>query len=147
VAIDNPLLVPSISWHTTSSFLGHFVYAADDVPTLKTCKTTAASAILTCTNLETRSKLPEFSGIVVSARVNQYWINAPSLFRSLILNRHCSCDWRQLFSALYHLPGHCLTHTQSFLLSPTRQLWIPVDWQICNMRSSSKPSTWTWTPR
>jgi len=52
-------------------------------PTLKTCKATAAGAILSCTNFETGSKLPEFSGIVVSARANLYSTKAPSSFRSL----------------------------------------------------------------
>jgi len=53
-------------------------------PTLKTCKATAAGAFLTCTNFETGSKFPEFSGIVVSAMTNQYSTKAPSSFRSLI---------------------------------------------------------------
>jgi hypothetical protein len=51
-------------------------------PTLKTCKTTPAGALLTCTNLETGSQLPKFSGIVVSARANQYSMKAPSSFWS-----------------------------------------------------------------
>jgi hypothetical protein len=45
-------------------------------PTLKTCKAMAAGAFLTCTNFETGSKLPEFSGIVVTARANQYLVLA-----------------------------------------------------------------------
>jgi len=53
-------------------------------PTLKTCKATAAGAFLTGTNFETGSKFPEFSGIVVSARANQYSTKAPSSFWSLI---------------------------------------------------------------
>ena len=40
--------------------------------TLKTYKAMAAGAFLTCTNFETGSKLPEFSGIVVSTRPNQF---------------------------------------------------------------------------
>jgi len=48
--------------------------------TLKTCIATAASAFLTCTNSETGSKLLEFSGIVVSARDNQYSTQSPSSF-------------------------------------------------------------------
>jgi len=67
-------------------------------PTLITCKATAAGAFLTCTNVETRSKLPEFSGIVVSARANQYSTKAPSSFRSLIVNSHCSCHGTRPFS-------------------------------------------------
>jgi len=59
-------------------------------PTLKTCKATAASALLTCTIFEMGSKLPEFSGIVVSTRANQYSTKAPSSFRSLMFNSRCS---------------------------------------------------------
>jgi len=99
-------------------------------PTLKICKATAASAFLTCTNFKTASKLPEFSGIVVSARDNQYPTKAPSSFTSLILNSRCSCHRRRLFSAPYHLPGCFFTHTRSFRRSPPRQLWLPVHRQI-----------------
>ena len=67
--------------------------------TLKTCKTTACGAFLTCTNCETGYKLHEFSGIVVSARAIQYSTKAPSSFRSLITNRHYSCHGRCQFSA------------------------------------------------
>jgi hypothetical protein len=66
--------------------------------TLKTFKPTAAGAFLTCTNFETGSKLPKFSGIVVSARANQYPPKAPSSFWSLILNSHRSCHRRRPFS-------------------------------------------------
>jgi len=68
-------------------------------PMLKTCKATAAGAFLTCTNVKTGSKLPEFSGIVVSAKADQYSTKAPSTFWSLILNSHCSCHGRRPFSA------------------------------------------------
>ena len=68
-------------------------------PTLKTCNATAASASFTGTNFETRSKLPEFSGIVVSSRANQYSTKAPSSCSSLILNSRCSCHGRRPFSA------------------------------------------------
>jgi hypothetical protein len=47
-------------------------------PTLKTYKATATCAFLTCTNCETGSKLPEFSGVVVSASANQCSTKAPS---------------------------------------------------------------------
>jgi len=67
--------------------------------TLKTCKATAAGAFLTCTKFETRSKSPEFSGIVVRARVNQYSTKAQSSFWSLMLNSRCSCHGRCPFSA------------------------------------------------
>jgi hypothetical protein len=53
-------------------------------PTLKTCKAMAAGAFLTGTNSKTRSKLPEVSGIVVSARANQYSTKAASSLWSLI---------------------------------------------------------------
>jgi len=39
-------------------------------PTLKTWNATAAGAFLTCTNFEIGSKLPEYSGNVVSASAN-----------------------------------------------------------------------------
>ena len=68
-------------------------------PTLKTCQATASGAFLTCTNFETESKLHKFSGIVVSARANQYSTKAPSSFWSLILNGHCCCHGRRPFSA------------------------------------------------
>jgi hypothetical protein len=93
---------------------------------LKTCKATAAGTCLTCTTFETGSKLPEFSGIVVRARANQYSTKAQSSFRSLMLNSGCSCHGRRPFSVPYHLPRHCFTHTQSFHPSPRHQLWHPV---------------------
>ena len=69
-------------------------------PTWKTVIPTGDSAFLTCTNFETGSKLPEFSGIVVSASANQYSTKAPSMFGSLIVHHRCSCHWRHRFSAL-----------------------------------------------
>jgi hypothetical protein len=108
-------------------------------PTLKSWKATAAGAVLTCTHFETGSKLPEFSGIVVSARANQYSTKAPSSFWSLILNRRCSCHGRRPFCAPYHLPRLCFTHTQSFRRSPPCQLWLSVHRHIWDMRLPSKP--------
>jgi len=92
-------------------------------PRLKTWRATAAGAFLSCINFERGSKLPENSDIVVSARANQYSTKGPSSCWSLILNSHCSCHGRRPFSAPEHLPGHCLSHTQSFCRSPLRQLW------------------------
>ena len=115
-------------------------------PTLKTCKATAACGFLTCTNFVTGSKLPNFSDTVSSARASQYSTKAPSLFRSLILYSHCSRHWRSPFSAPWHHPGHCFTHTQSFHRSPPRWLWLPVYRHIRDMRSPSIPSTWTLIP-
>ena len=109
------------------------------VPMLTPCKATATGACLKCRNFETRSKLAKFSGMVVSASANQFSTKAPSSFRSLILNSHCSCHERRPFSAPYHLPGHCVTHAQSFCRSPPRQLWLTVHRQIWDMRSPSKP--------
>jgi len=109
---------------------------------LKPCVATAAGAMLTCTNCVTRSRLPEFSGIVVSARDNQYSTKVQSSVRSLVLNSRCSCHGRCPFSALLHLPRRCFTDTQLFHRSPPCQLWLPVHWHICHMGSSSKPSTW-----
>jgi len=113
---------------------------------MKTCKATAGGPFLTGTNFETRSKLPEFSGIVVSARANQYSTKAPSLFWCLNLNSRCSCHGRRPFSVPYHLPGHCFTHTQSFRRSPPHQLWLPVHRHIRDTCSPSKLSTWTLIP-
>jgi len=115
-------------------------------PTLKTGKATAAGTFLTCTNFETGSKLPDFSGIVVSARANQYSTKAPSSFLSLILNCRCSCHRRRPFSAPEHLPRRCFAHTLSFHRSPLRQRWLPVHWHTWYMRSLSKPSTWNLIP-
>jgi len=115
-------------------------------PTLKTCKATAAGAFHTSTNFETESKLPEFSGIVVSARANQYSMKAPSSFWSFILNSRCSCHGRRPFSPPSHLPGRCFTQIQSFHRSPPCQLWLPVHRHIWDMGSPSKPSSWTLIP-
>jgi hypothetical protein len=109
--------------------------------TLKTCKATAAGAFLTCTNFKTGSKLPEFSGIMVSPRANQYSTKAQSSFWSFILNSRCRCHGRRPFTVPYHIPGCCFTHTQLFRRSPPRQLWFPVHRHIWDMRSPSKPST------
>jgi hypothetical protein len=116
------------------------------IPTLETCKATAAGAFLNCTNFETGSRLPQLSRIVVIARANQYWTKAPSSFWSWILNSHCSSHGRRPFSTPKHLPGHCFTHTQSFRRSPPHQLWLPVHRHIWDMHSQSKPSTWTIKP-
>jgi hypothetical protein len=140
VAIANPSLIPSISCLTTSS---HRSFRPSPVllpvaisgihraqptmfPTLNTCKATAAGAFLTCTNFEMGSKLPKFSGIVVSTRANQYSMKAPSSYWSLILNSHCSCHGRRPFSTPQHLSGRCFTHTHSFRRSPACQLWLPL---------------------
>jgi len=71
VAIDNPLLVPSISCLTTSCDLLTYVSQPGMFPRLKTCKAMAAGAVLPGTNGKMGSKFPEFSGIVVSARAKQ----------------------------------------------------------------------------
>ena len=110
-------------------------------PTLKTCKAMAVGAIPTCTYCETGFKLPQFSGIVVSARANHDRTKTPSSYRSLILNSHCSFQVRRPFSAPQHLPGRCFTHTQSFCQSTLHQLRLPVHRHIRDMRSPSKPST------
>jgi len=67
--------------------------------TLKTCQAMTAVAFLTCTNFQTGSKLPEFSGIVMSASANLYSTKAPSSFSSVVLNNHCSRHGRRSFSA------------------------------------------------
>jgi len=68
-------------------------------PTLKKCKATAAGSLLTCTSSETGSKIPDFSGVVVSGRANQNSMKAPSLFRCLMLNNCCRCHGKRLLSA------------------------------------------------
>jgi hypothetical protein len=70
------------------------------VHTLKTYKATAAGAFLSCTNCKMGSKLPEFSGIGVSTRANQYLMKAPFSFRRLVLNSHCSCHRRRPVNVL-----------------------------------------------
>jgi len=69
VDIDNSLLVPFVSCLATSSYLWHYVRAAVNVShtEIMQCRWTAAGDFLTCTNCEMESKLPEFSGTVVSA--------------------------------------------------------------------------------
>jgi len=84
------------------------------LPTLKTCRAMAASSFLTGTNFKTGSKLPKFSGSVVSASANHYSTKDPSLFRSFMLNSRCSCHANRPLSTPQHLPGRCLpTHSRS----------------------------------
>jgi hypothetical protein len=140
VARDHPSLIQSISCLTTIKYISGIMCTQPTMfPILTTYKATAPSDFLTCADFETGSKLPEFSGIVVNARANQYSTKAPSLFRSLILNSHCSCHRWRPFSAPQHLPGHCFAHNQSFYRSLPRHLWLPAHWHIWNMRSPSKP--------
>jgi len=98
VAIDNPSLVASVAGLTTRSYLSNYVRTANNASHAENLEATVASAFLTSTNFETGSKLPEFSGIVVSSRATQYSTKAPSSFTSLILNSRCSCHWRRPFS-------------------------------------------------
>ena len=73
LAIDNPSLLRSVYCLTVLlvvAICGSTCMQPSMLPTLKTCKPMAASAFLTCTNLEIGSKLPELSGIAVSARAN-----------------------------------------------------------------------------
>jgi len=95
VAIDNASLILSVFCHTTSSYLWNYLSAAENV---SHAENLLAGAFLTGTNFETESKSPEFLGIVVSAKANQSSTNAPSLFRSVISNSHCSCDGRRPLS-------------------------------------------------
>jgi len=100
VAIENPSRIPSISCLTTSSNLCNYVHAADDVTHAENLHSNHYRCFLIWTHFETESKVPEFSGIVVSARAYQYSTKAPSSFRRLILNSHCSCHGRRPLSAL-----------------------------------------------
>jgi len=93
-AIDNPSLVPSISSVTTSSSLWNYMRTADDVSHAENLQSNKCHAFLTCTNCKTGSKLPDFSGIVATARANQYSSKAPSVFRSFISNSRCTCHRR-----------------------------------------------------
>jgi hypothetical protein len=70
--IDNPLLIPAVSWRTTSRYLWTYVHLLMMFLMLKTCKAMAASACLPCTNFGKGSKIPEFGGIVLSARTKKY---------------------------------------------------------------------------
>jgi len=93
VAIDNPTLVPSVSCVITGSYLWIYVCAADYVWPAENLKSNCCQCYLTGTNFETKSKLPKVSGIVVSTQATQYSTQAPSSFRSFILNSHCSFHW------------------------------------------------------
>jgi hypothetical protein len=94
VAIANQSLIPSVSSHTTTCYLANYVYAADDVAHIESLQATAARACLGRTNVETGSKLPEFSDVVMCMWATQYSKKAPSSFRRLILNSHCCCHRR-----------------------------------------------------
>jgi hypothetical protein len=78
VAIDNPSFVPSVSCLTTGSYLLNDVRAADNISHTDHLQRNCGRCFLTCTIFKTGVKLPEFSGIVVSARANQYSTKAPS---------------------------------------------------------------------
>jgi len=143
VAVDNPSLIPSVFCLKTSSYLWNSVGAPDDVSHAQNMQRNSCQCFLTCTNFQMGSKWPKFSGIVVPARAMQYSTKAPSSFRSLMLNSHCSCHGRLPFSTPWHLIRHCVTQTQSFHGSPWHQLWIPVHRHVWNMSSPSKLSTWT----
>ena len=110
-------------------------------PMLQTWNATAASAVPTYTKFETGYKLPEFSCIVVSCRSNQFLTRAQSFFKSLILNRCCSCNGRCPFSGRQYLPRCWFSNTPSFRHSLLRQLWLPQYRHIWVMRSPSTPST------
>ena len=112
----------------------------------KPWEATATSGFLCCTNVMTESKLHELSGIVLSTRANQYSTKAPSFFRSLILNRGCTCHGRYPSSVPYHLRGCWFTHTELFRRSPLHHLWLPVHLHSWDMHSPSKLSTWTIIP-
>jgi hypothetical protein len=99
VAINNQSIVPSVSGQLLVAISGNPWVELTTFPRLKTCKATAVGAFLTCTKFETGSKFPEFSGVRVSARANQYSAKAPSSYRSLILNSCCSYHRRHPFSA------------------------------------------------
>ena len=115
-------------------------------PTVKTCQVIVAGAFLGYTNFKTGSKLPEFSAIVVCDRANWNSTKAPSSCRSSTLKSHCSCRGRHPYSAPSHLPRLCFTHTQWSCRSPPRQLCLPLNRHISDIRWPSKPSTSTIIP-
>jgi len=115
-------------------------------PMVTYCKAMAAIVFLTWINFETGSKLPEFSGIVVSVRASQYSSKAPFSIRNWILNHYFSCHLRCPNSAPSHLPGHCCTYTLAFLWYASHQLCHPVHRHIWDMCLPAKPSTWILIP-
>ena len=146
VAIDNPSFVSSVSCLTTSSYLWNDVHVADNISHAENLQSNGCLCFLHLYKFRDRIQVTWVSGIVVSARANQYSTKAPSSFRSLILNSRCSCHGRRPFSAPWHLHRRCFSHTQSFRQSPPRQLSLPVHQHIWDMRWPSKPSTWTLIP-
>jgi hypothetical protein len=99
VPVDNPSLILSVSYLTTSSGLWNYVHPASNVSHNEKRKAMAAGAFLTGTNFPTGSTFHRFSGIVVSARANQYSTTAPSSFWRSTLNSCCSCHRRRPFCA------------------------------------------------
>ena len=69
-------------------------------PTPNTCNAPAPGAFRTCTKFEKEFMLPEFSGVVVSARANHYTMKVPSSFWSSILNGCCSYHGTSPFNAI-----------------------------------------------
>jgi cytochrome c553 len=95
VANDNPSLItsdPSVLLLVAISRIPCMQLTM--FPTLKTCIATGAGAFHTSTNFETGCKLPEFSDIVVRARVNQFSTIDATSSRSLISNSCCRCHQR-----------------------------------------------------
>ena len=72
VAINNPSLIPPISYWMPCWFFWNSVCTADDVSHTENLH-----------KLQDRIQVTRVFGIVVSARANQYTMNSPSLFRSL----------------------------------------------------------------
>jgi len=90
VAVDNPSLPPSMSCLITGNDPCNYVPAANNVSHADISQSNDCLCLLICKNFEPGSNLPEFSGIMVSARANQYSTKAPSSFKSLISNSYCS---------------------------------------------------------
>jgi hypothetical protein len=72
IAIDNTARVPSVTCFTTCSDLWNYLQAADNLSHAESVQSYGCQCFLTCTIIETRYKLPEFSGIVVSTTDSQY---------------------------------------------------------------------------
>ena len=98
VAIDSPSLGPSVSCRTTGTYLWYYTPAADNVSHTEHLQSSGWQCFVTWNTFQMGSKLPEFWGIALSARANQYSTKAPSSLRSLILISHCSCHGRRTLS-------------------------------------------------
>ena len=97
VAIDNPSLVPSVSWLTSNRYLWNYVCAADDVSHAKNLQNNCCRCFSHLYEFPDGIQVTRVSCIVVSARAHQDSTKAPSSFRSLIAKSRFSCHGRRPF--------------------------------------------------